>query len=171
MELEGNFHGHWQIFIGRFSIIASTSPAKHFEANTKIENCKSLNFYPLRSKRFQGLLASTFRKVVKTVLHSMCLMDFIEKKSFQKKAFFKVNLALRAEKLKFRQTFSVRLVIADFYVSRRPFKEKLFGKQRVSSSKLADQNLFRIRQTFLCGSRNWNQIVQQISCGNGNFIF
>ena len=100
----------------------------------------------------------------------MSIGSFFEK-TFSKQAIFKVNLALRADKLIFWQTFSVRLVIAEVYVSRRRFEKKPFGNKRVSSSKLADQNLFRIRQTFLSGSRNWSQIVQKISCGKGNFIF
>ena len=157
MELEGKFHGHWQIFIGRFSIIASTSPAKHFEANTKIENCKSLNFYPLRSRRFHGLLASNFPQDCTSLYVS--IGPFLKKKF--SKALFKVNLALWEEKLNFWQFFFVKLVIAEFYVSRRPFI-KTFWKTRVSPWKLADQNFFRNQQIFLCGSRNWSQIVRKI---------
>ena len=51
------------------------------------------------------------------------------KKKLSKKTLFKVNLTLGPEKLNFWQTFSVRFVIADFYVSKGLFKKKHFGKK------------------------------------------
>ena len=105
-----------------------TSPAKHFEANTKNKNCKSLNFYPLRSKRFHGFLASNFSQGWQDCTSFYVSIGSFLKKKLSKKALFKVNLTLGAEKLNFWQTFSVRFVIADFYVSTGLFKKNILEK-------------------------------------------
>ena len=126
MELEGKFPGQWQIFIGRFN-----NRLRRFQRNTlrQIQKIKAVNLklFPTPLKKVSRTSSEQLSARL-SGQHFILCVHWIFLKKFSKKALFKVNLALWAEKLNFWQTFSVRFVIADFYVSKGLFKKNILEK-------------------------------------------
>ena len=142
---EKNFSGIGRYLSAGWAISLPTSPAKHVEVNTQKKNCNSINFYPIRSKKFHRLLANNFPLGCQD-----CTSFCVSLGSLLKKKVFKMNLSLRAEKLNFWQTFFVGLVIAEFYVSRGFLKNKKSEKTLIFSQ-LVEQSFFGIQHMFSVG--------------------
>ena len=129
MELEGKFPGQWQIFIGRFN-----NRLRRFQRNTlrQIQKIKAVNLklFPTTLKKVSRTSSEQISARLSRLHFILCVhWIFFEKHVFKKKRFSKSVSLFEQKNSFFGKLFSIRLVIAEFYVSRRPFKKNFFGKK------------------------------------------